>query len=117
MAATYELIAIIGKENLACLQRALGPRNVYVPNLAQRSHPIANAIGYVAMQALCHHHGGETVWIGSGYANAERNEEIARMSAEGVPAQTIAAHYNITERYVRAIASQSAEEPPPKENE
>jgi hypothetical protein len=105
MAATYKLIAIIGKENLTRLQRALGPRNVYVPNLAQRSHPIANAIGYAAMQALCHHHGGETVWIGSGYANAERNQEISRMHREGVPAQTIAEHYQITERYVRAIAS------------
>jgi len=109
MAATYELIAIIGKANLVALQKAMGPRNIYVPNQAQRAHPISNAIGYAAMAALCRQHGGETVWIGTGYANQERNEEISRMCREGAPTETIAERFGITERYVRAIAAADQE--------
>jgi DNA-binding NarL/FixJ family response regulator len=82
----------------------MGPRNVYIPNQAARCHPIANAIGYAAMQALCRAYGGETVWIGTGYATAQRNEEISRMCQAGLDTHTIAERFSITERYVRAIA-------------
>lgn len=109
MTATCELIEILGREKLTDLQAAIGPAQTYIPVEAANDHPIAQAIGLEAMATLCKWHGGSTIWIGTGYANARRNEEIIQRLLEGDTAQNVAQRYGVTARYVRILANPALE--------
>lgn len=103
LSATCDIIQIIGKEALIKLQSAIGPAQTYIPITADKYHPISEAIGLNLMIRLCKEIGGTTVWIGNGYANQRRNEEISRLVREGAAHQNIADQFGITVRYVRML--------------
>ena len=103
MASTFEIIEAIGRDNVVALQKALGPAAVYIPTSAAPDHGITQIIGLDAMEALCRELGGTTVWIGSGYANQERNQEIIRLRTAGIPIHYIGRRFGLTARCVRKI--------------
>lgn len=103
MASTWELIRLIGRENVVKLQQALGPAQTYIPTEATNAHMIGNAIGMIAMHQLCREHGGSTIWIGSGYARAKRNEEILQLLMTGMTQENVSQVFGITARQVRAL--------------
>jgi len=103
MATTYDLISILGRTQLTELQRAVGPSQTYIPTEATPEHLIAEVVGFKAMQSLCQEFGGSSIWIGNGYANQMRNEEILRLVLAGISKDNIAACYGITARYVQII--------------
>lgn len=103
MATTCDLITILGREDLIKLQAAIGPAQTYIPTYAEALHPIARAIGTQAMDKICAEFGGSTIWIGNGYANLRRNEEILRLVLDGHPKENVATRYGITARYVQIL--------------
>jgi len=103
MAATYELIEILGKQNLIKLQAALGPAEYYLPTKAQIGHPICNAIGKIGMTQLCREFGGGRIWIGNSYANLNRNAEILQLRMAGMTPENVAESFGISARHVRNI--------------
>jgi len=103
MATTCDLITLLGKEDLTKLQTAIGPAQTYIPTYAEALHPIASAIGVPAMNKICREFGGSTIWIGNGYANLRRNEEIIQLVLDGHPKDNVAALYGITPRYVKIL--------------
>ncbi len=105
MAATYELIQLLGQETVTDLQAAFGPRNMYIPACVDPAHEIAQVIGEDKMTDLCLEHGGTTIWIGTGYRNRRRNQEILRLVLAEAPPETIAKRYGITARYVMILAA------------
>jgi len=103
MAATCEMVEVIGRQNLIRLQEALGPAHIYLPAEPVIGHPIANAIGKVAMAQLCREFGSCTIWIGCRYAHIKRNAEILQLRMIGVPSKNIAKSFGITARHVRQL--------------
>ncbi|MEM0953320.1 MAG: hypothetical protein AAGI24_04190 [Pseudomonadota bacterium] len=104
MAATYELIQLLGRNKLTALQCAIGPRAIYIPVDPTPDHPISRAIGEQGMEKICGAFGGSTIWIGNRYANARRNEEILRLLLIGVDKETVAARFGVTTKTVRIIS-------------
>lgn len=108
MATTYDLIALLGKEDLTRLQAAVGPAQTYIPTKPVEDHAITKAIGFTAMGLICAEFGGTTLWIGNGYSNQQRNNEILRLVLAGIPKENIANCYGITARYVQILTRAEA---------
>jgi hypothetical protein len=106
MPCIADIIAVIGREAATDLQEAIGARFVRIPRQADPDHPIAQAIGTDAMQALCDDLGGLRIHIGVNYARARRNQAIETLYEAGWPTGALARRYRVSRRWVRYLTEE-----------
>lgn len=104
MAAAWELISILGRDTLTDLQVKLGLRHIHIPVDPQPDHPIAEAIGMDNLEKLVAEFGGTSIYIGTRYAAARRNEEVESAIVAGKDLHAVAKRFGIDPNYARSIA-------------
>lgn len=79
---------------------------LYVPRTPRIDHPLAQLVGWEAMQALCHHWGGERLQVPRA-ANAGNAKRVILAAPEDARSADVARRAGCTVRYVRRVRALS----------
>ena len=101
-----EIAELVGVDGAMALARRWGGRRLYVPTvMPDITHPIADVLGLDKAHALAACFGGQRLLIpqAAAFQRLQRDQEIERQHADGVPVSEIAERFGVSERQVFAI--------------
>lgn len=105
-----DVAAEIGYAATNSLVDWFGGGNLYIPTVADPSHPISQVIGFAAMRRLVQYFDGKignarNLWLNQGYERetARRDRMIAALYAMGLGTKQIMAIANMSERHVQQV--------------
>ncbi len=107
-----EIVEVIGQPGAIKLIEKCGGTRMFIPKRLGAQHKLANLLGFEQAKRLSHHFGGETISIarGSSLLRRQRNLQIIRAYDNGTPASQLALRYQLTERQIYSILSQTVDD-------
>lgn len=100
-----DLAQMVGRENAERLCADYGGRALYVPVAGSEEHFLEEMLGRRFFRKLWKRYGGFELFLPNLLRNTPKKQEILVRLGQGEPPKEIAASLNVTERWVRILAS------------